>query len=367
MTGVLVLDASDTWVRLPFEALGRLVPTSGVIPTVHRWRWAFPGPAPAGTGWREVTVHVTPRALGRLSPALAGLNASLLRRACPDATVVCATRPDQRAWLGRFPGCRRFYYAADDFSTSYGWPAARVHEWEREMLARADGVIAVSEALAERFTERYRWPRARVHVSPNAFPRRFLPAAPPDRPAPLPGAAAAAPRPVLGVLGTISSRIRLDWMRAIADALPWLHVLFVGPVRDLDTGQRDDLRRLESAANCSFTGAVGYEDLFGYAAGVDAAFLPLGDGGINPAASPVRFFTHLPFGQPILATPGCRQVREFAPLATVCDSPGQAVEALRDLRARGFDDGLRGARWEAAGAHTWEARAEELRRVLLGP
>jgi hypothetical protein len=92
--------------------------------------------------------------------------------------------------------------------------------------------------------------------------------------------------------------------------------------------------------------------------------IPLGEDGINPTCSPVRLFTQLPFGQPILATSGCQQLEEFAPLVRICQSPEELIEVLSELRKRGFDDGLRLARWQAAHEHTWEKRAAGLYQLI---
>jgi hypothetical protein len=92
--------------------------------------------------------------------------------------------------------------------------------------------------------------------------------------------------------------------------------------------------------------------------------VPYSELSLNPLASPRRLFLHLPFGAPILATPGCAQLEEFEPLVVACASPDAFVRALERLRARNFDDGLREARWREATSHTWTKRAHDLREII---
>jgi len=169
---------------------------------------------------------------------------------------------------------------------------------------------------------------------------------------------------MLGILGTISKRISLEWVRGSLEALPWLNCLFVGPVTEISTGQNDDLDWLRRHPRCYFVGHQNFDDLCTFAAAIDVALIPYNFSGINPTSSPVRLFTHLAYGSPILASPGCEQLDEFDPLVKVCPNLEVLVSELESLRMRGFDDGLRESRWIAARENTWERRAITLRQLI---
>ena len=276
-----------------------------------------------------------------------------LRRRWPELRAVIFTRPDQAALLPAFGDVRCIYYAIDDYATyRRDW-----NEAEGALLAAADHVVCISQALAGALTSRAAGVAGKITVLPNAIPASWLPPAPPAQPSPLPENLAL-PRPVAGVLGRISSRLRLDWLLAAMDAAPWLHWVFVG---DIEWGEvvghdRAHLARLRRHPRCTWLGERPFAALRDFAAALDVALLPYSERSTNPHGSAMRLFVHLPFAAPLLATPGCAQVEEFPPLVTVCDSPAALSAALAAARASDFNDGRRAERWQAAQAHTWEAR-----------
>jgi hypothetical protein len=172
-------------------------------------------------------------------------------------------------------------------------------------------------------------------------------------------------RPVAGVFGTINRRIRLDWLRDLVDALPWLNLLLVGPKTDLNDEQLDDWRYLADHARCTIVGQVDYYELFRYAAQVEIGLIPLSNSGINPASSPTRFYTQLPFGQPIVASESSLQLREFEPLVTIATTPLEFIQKVEELYLVDFDDHLADRRRVTAREHTWERRAEFFYQELI--
>jgi glycosyltransferase involved in cell wall biosynthesis len=289
------------------------------------------------------------------------LHAPMLRRIAGDAGAVIFTRPDQAPLLPAFARLFKIYHAVDDYSAySRSWG-----DQERALLAEADHVIAVSTALGRALGERHPIAPERLTILPNAVAAAGIPARCPDGPAPLPEGITL-PRPIAGVVGRLSSRLRLDLLLELADGLPWLNWLFVGDVEreELVPAERPLLERLLRHPRCRFVGRRAFRDLPGFARAFDVAILPYSARSTNPLGSPMRFFLQLPFGTPMLATPGCLQVAEFAPLVRVCATAAAMAGALEALRASNFDDGLRQQRWTAAGRNTWEARAVRLADLL---
>jgi len=277
-----------------------------------------------------------------------------LRRQWPELSTVVFTRPDQAALLPAFGDVRRIYYAIDDYATyQRDWDEAEV-----ALLSSADRVVCVSQALANTLARRGAGVAEKTTVLPNAIPASWLPPAPPARPSPLPENLAL-PRPLAGVLGRISSRLRLDWLLAAMDATPWLHWVFVGDIEwgEVVGSDRPLLARLRRHPHSTWLGGRPFAALRDFAAALDVAVLPYGERSTNPHGSAVRLFAHLPFAAPLLATPGCAQVEEFSPLVTVCESSAALNDTLSAARASNFDDGRRAERWRVAQDHTWEARA----------
>lgn len=281
-----------------------------------------------------------------------------LRRLARRHGTVIFTRPDQAALLPWFPNARKVYYALDDYRF-YG------RDWNAEeitLLREAGVIVAVSERLGEVFCRSVPSVAERLLILPNAVPEGWIPAGPP-----LPRHRG--DRPVVGIVGHVSSRLRLDWLAEAAARTPSLHWQFAGGVEEGELLPEDlpHLKALERLANCSFTGPKSYEELAAYARRLDVALLPYSARSVNPCASPMRLFLHLAFGQPLLATPGCDLLETFDPLVTMCRSADALVEALEALQKRNFDDGLIEQRRREGARHTWSRRAEALLDQLREP
>lgn len=359
-----MLNARPLWVRLLFRELGRYVPTLGVVfrpagapPSVQA---VCEAALPEAPGWALHEISIPRRSLGRLAALHSrSLHRTLTSRFGPPGTVVF-TQPSQRALCRRFEGVYRIYYAGDDYRQDYGWEAQRVETWERDIAANVERIVCVSKALAQSMAHRLGVPHEKLFVSANGMPESMIPTraaewsgSPPEE------------RPLAGVFGTIGKRVRLDWLRALIDALPWLHLVLVGPREPLAPGQQEDLAYLANHPRCSVVDGVDYYELFRYAAGVRIGLLPLTADGINPTSSPVRFFTQLPFGQPIVASESSLQLHEFEPLVTIVKTLPEFIRKVDELKDVGFDDRLAETRRTTARRHTWERRAESLYNELM--
>ena len=103
-----------------------------------------------------------------------------------------------------------------------------------------------------------------------------------------------------------------------------------------------------------------YGELVQYARAFDLAVLPYRRVEPTYSGSSTRFYEHLAAGRPILATRGFEELLRKQPLLTLVDTAEEAAEAIRNLEANGFDDGLAPQRWLASQQGTWEERASTL-------
>jgi glycosyltransferase involved in cell wall biosynthesis len=295
-----------------------------------------------------------------LKPIVSGRIVGALGRR-PDLLLVFF--PSHAPVATALPDARVVYIVLDDY-LHYGWPEQVVRRYEQELVARADLVVCVSRALAEKLTAETSLPRKAVVLSPNAIPATWIPTTAPKEPGVLPKPVSDLPRPVAGVIGRLENRIRWDWISRAVECVPQLAWLFVGPVGDLDPRNRALVDALKSNPACHFLGQQPYERLPKFLGAIDLAVLAYADRDVNPVASPVRFFSHLPFFAPIIATPGCRQLEEFDHLITLCRTPEEFTRGIEAGVRCGCDDPTRSFRWRAAHTHTWEARAEDLMTVM---
>jgi hypothetical protein len=365
-TSVLVLNARPLWIRLLFRELGRHVPTTGAVFHLD------PTDAPVSEdalveapGWTLTSVRLPRRSFGRLAAWHAPHIHRRLVGTFGQPDVVVFTEPSQRALCNRFAGTTRIYYVADDYRKDYGYTPGAVEAWERQIVPNVEHVVCVSDALADSLVERLPLTRDGILVSANGLPAGAITEASFGCRTSGTHAVPACERPLAGVFGTINRRIRLDWLRQLLDSLPWLNLLLVGPRVELDADHREHWDYLSAHTRCTIVGEVGYYELFRYASQVDLGLIPLTDDGINPTCSPTRFFTQLPFGQPIVASESSLQLREFQPLVTISTTLSNFISTVEGLYRIGFDDRLADARRAAAREHTWEKRAECLYQRLI--
>jgi len=248
------------------------------------------------------------------------------------------------------------YCVCDDYAS---YPYVRLDQ-EEIVATHADLLFPVSRRLADVLRQRYGIPGARFHIVPNGIPSAWLPPCVPAQAPPLPDALPPDFRPLIGIIGVIGRRIDLSAVLAAHDALPALHWLFIGPVRQSVPG----LAELQASPRCRFLGAIPYEELQPWFAGLDAAVLPFTTSDINPCSSPVRFFSQLPTGQPILYTGNCDQIGEVAHLARHCADGPSLIDALEQLLRVDFRDGFAQLRHQFARQCTWQLRAAGMAEAL---
>ncbi len=248
------------------------------------------------------------------------------------------------------------YHNFDDYAA---YPFVRLDQ-EVLVATHADLVFSVSQRLADVLQQRCGVPLRHLHIVPNGIPGAWVPPSLPLGRFALPDPLPEDFRPLIGIIGVISFRVDLLPLVAAHDALPLLRWLFIGPAYKQVPG----LAYLQSSSRCRFLGARPYEELPPFFAALDAAVLPLTDGDINPCSSPVRFFSQLPTGQPILYTGTCAQLAETPRLAYHC-ADGQALTAaLQRLAAVNFQDGRAAERHRFATGCTWQKRAEAMAQAM---
>ena len=314
---------------------------------------------------KRINMTIPPRSLGRLRQPLKLLVRQRILDAigvCPDLFIVFY--PTHAPVLKAFPKAYVAYLPVDDYSHYTGWPSVVMAQYEKDILTRSDVICPVSSSLKEQLARRVSFPGCRILVSPNALPSAWIPASAPAYPLPLPAAFGKLERPVAGLIGRLGDRIRWSWIEYVVRQLPGLSWLFIGSVEDMTPENTAILKSLRRLTRCAFIGHQPYQHLPHFMASLDIAVLAYDDLGINPSASPVRFFSHLPFYASIVATSGCRQLEEFPDIIDICRTPQEFADVLKCRAERGERGSRREARWREAHQHTWEARASSVAEFM---
>ncbi len=257
--------------------------------------------------------------------------------------VTWAFLPSAAAVAGTLGESLVVYHVVDEFS-AFSDASPHVEGLERELLGRADLVIASSEPLQRAKAQLHRRTVLVRHGVDFAHFSKAL-----DPTTRVPADLAALPRPVIGFFGLVADWIDLELVRAVADAHPRASVALLGKVTT-------SLAPLEGAGNVHLLGRKPYAELPGYCRGFDVALTPFRLNALALHANPLKAREYVAAGLPNVCTdlPELRAI----PGCTVARGPEEFVarvsEALRD-------GGPRRERSELLRSESWEARVEEIR------
>jgi len=307
---------------------------------------AVSGPAPA--------VHNPVMYPGFRARWQRGLNARLLsnylRRKLPrlrDSVVLSAVpvtadlpeRLDARRWV---------YYCVDDFSAWPGLDSKPLQDMERQLVARADRIVAAGDNLAARIAGMGRQSGVISHGIDLAQWTRT------DGDA---GLLADLPRPVVLFWGLVDRRLDIDAIARLDQRMTSGSIAFVGPQQDPDP-------RLARLSRVRLLGPAAYENLPALARAAAVLVMPYADLPVTRAMQPLKMKEYLATGRPVVVTrlPAVNDWQDCMDVAGDADSFASAVLARLDGR---LPDAQRGARTRLA-QETWSAKAARFADALFG-
>jgi glycosyltransferase involved in cell wall biosynthesis len=237
----------------------------------------------------------------------------------------------------------------DDWA-SYGRLAARARTRAEmaELGGRADVILACSEPLA-------RLARAwnpNTHLVRNGVD-------PSTAPQPMPASLEGLSRPILGYAGTLdASRLDAELIIAAATARPKASFVFLGP----DMLDRQTRRQLFSRPNIHYLGRAPHRDVRNCIEHFDVCLLPHRVTEFTRSLDPLKLYEYLAAGRPVVMTP-TGNASEFREHFMIASSAEELVVAAE--RALANDDELaRRRRRQAVAAETWQARAQQVEKIL---
>lgn len=256
---------------------------------------------------------------------------------------------------GRMGEARVIYDITDDWSSLTQSPALLklTIAQDAALCRRADAVVVCSERLFEMKKPL----TSHLFLIPNgvdaAHYRVVL-----DGTGPLPSAAGAWPKPVLGYTGTIHpDRVDIDLVEDLARAFPQGTVALIGP----NFLPPADQARLDACANVTLTGPVPYAQLPEQMRAFDVCITPHRISAFTESLNPIKLWEYLAAGKPIVATDvaGFRDYPQCVRIARDAESfIGEVQQALSESR-----DAQLSRRAEASG-HSWAARLADVQAVL---
>ena len=368
-----VLDVGSIWMREFGAALSTQATTVAWAPVMSRFGMFSRWTRTVEIGEPRLTVREFPLQRGYAREPLRRLvrfEGAVLERlesaagGAPERSPLICSTPFYAPVAERWPG-PVVYYSTDLTAEYESIDGAQVRELDRRMCRIARSVCPNSARIAEYFVREAGCDPAKITVVPNATRQSNVATEPLLRPGPLPEDIGDLERPIAGVIGNLSGN--MDWT-VIADAMdrtPELNWVFVGPTaKMLADAEQSSGRERVMRGRARFVGSKPYGELQRYARSFDVAVLPYRKKEPTYSGSSTRFYEHLAACRPMVATRGFAELMEKVPLLTLVDTGEEMAAALQELAAKGFEDGLETARWEASCTGTWEARARALRATL---
>jgi glycosyltransferase involved in cell wall biosynthesis len=236
------------------------------------------------------------------------------------------------------------YYCVDEYAAFSGVASEQLRSRERELLAKADLVIASSERLLE--SKRELRPDS-VLVRHGVDWTHFRTAL--DANTEVPADLARLPRPVLGYFGLMAE----DWVDVgliahVARRLPHASVVMIGR-------QTMDLSALRGLPNVHLLGHRAYATLPSYCKGFDAAMIPFPISEVTLNANPLKAREYLAAGLPVIST----DIPEVSALGA-CRVAISREQFVQEVEAAFAERGPSVVRSDAVRHESWEARLVEI-------
>lgn len=275
------------------------------------------------------------------------------RHVLTDWTVVWLYHPLDVPLLRFF---KRRALAVFDWAES--WPeyftefGPRGRQWigaaEELIVRQSDVVFTVSRRLRD----------AALRLNPQSYqlkdgtvPELFAAAA-----GVIPGPLQSLPRPIIGYVGSISSRVDLELLCALSDALPRCSIVLVGN----NLRSPHDLLRMKQHTNMFYIDARPYRELPDYIAAMDVCLVPYIPALVSSPAT--KIFDYLAAGKPVVST-DLPEMDSFTGLVTVTSSRAAFIDAVAAHLAHPDADAA-ARRIAMARANSWARRTDEILDIL---
>ena len=263
---------------------------------------------------------------------------------------------------------RSLYYNLDDYALYWPRQAEQVRAMERRAVRESDLTVCVSQRRAEELRTAVPEAARRIHHLAHGTPSSMIAAHPWHQPAHPPDDLAHLPRPLLGYVGSLESRVDWPLLTRLSEAIPQASIILIGrpasaPARGSDWSRA---RRICLARpNVHALGWRAQDRIPLYNRAFDVALIPydMADP-FNQVCSPTKIMDCMATGRPTVSTalPECCL---YEHLIHVADGPRPFLAAVQSILDSGSDDGLAGARHAHALQNTCAVVAERLLDLLL--
>ncbi|MRK00833.1 glycosyltransferase [Aeromicrobium sp. S22] len=274
----------------------------------------------------------------------------------PVAAIVLSEPGQQMpTWSGDIV---RVYYETDDFvagASLFGASTSHTVTCRAVNVKRSDVVLAVTDSLRDELAGDGRL-AATLHNGTDG--QHFADV---DRVSPSPDVRR--DRPVVGVVGQFNDRLDLAALEAVADLD--VNLLLLGPRHSSTPHATERVNTLTERPNVQWIDRQPFDRLPSYMAAIDVGLTPYTPTAFNQSSFPLKTLEYLAAGLPVVSTdlPSARALG--TDLVDLAATPAEFAKRTAELIEQPVDRELVARRRAFAQSHSWEARASQLRRVLV--
>jgi glycosyltransferase involved in cell wall biosynthesis len=287
-------------------------------------------PAPRGIIARQLARMLLKRQL-----------APILAEAQLQQPILWTSLPTAVDMAGELGESALVYYCGDDFGALAGVDHDVVTQRERELISKADLILAASTPLARRF------PQQRTRLLPHGVDYQHF-----SNPAPRASDLPNDGRPIAGFYGSLSEWVNIELIATTAKRLPDWHFVLIGEAVV-------DISPLKSLSNVILLGPRPHQQLPSYSQHWTVSLLPFHDNAQIQACNPLKLLEYLAVGRPIVSTP-------FPALAAYSSEVNIVLDAMQmsDTLQQLGDSSVDQAQQQLAARHDWNERAQQLAQWL---
>ena len=269
----------------------------------------------------------------------------VINKAKLNSPVLWISLPTAVDIVGKLGDSGLVYYCGDDFSALAGVDHQTVRLREKELVEKADLILAASEHLKLQF------PPSKTQllshgVDYNLFSKR----APRADDLPDDG------RPIAGFYGSISSWLDIELLQLSIAKLPDWHFIFIGkPVVDVSV--------LTRFPNVTLLGERPHHQLPSYSQYWTACLLPFINNDQIRACNPLKLYEYLATGRPIIST-DFPAVSSFRGIIQIINNSESLVKALINSKHVANLESLSTIMRDTVNDKSWAARAQQVNRWI---
>ena len=281
----------------------------------------------------------------------------------PKPVVAVTTLPITADLPNSLPVDRWIYYCVDDFSQWPGLDGETLRRMDRDMIRRADSIVAVSETLQAMIAAEGRRSMLLTHGVDVDFWRVSTTACRPDRSQRVPAVEHDAGthvvrsglRSQIVFWGVIDRRMDSPTLKHLSQRLADTTITLIGPQQDPDP-------EILALPNVRTLPAQPLAALPEIAANADVLIMPYADLPVTRAMQPLKLKEYLATGKPVVVN-RLPSTDAWADCMDVATTPDQFAQLVDDRLSSGLPTEQQVAR-ERLELESWRSKAEQFERCL---